>query len=715
MNLFFNLVGICLFAAFTSIYIQYKGLYGYNGLYPADIYLDLILDNYMSMLKNKVNIYYYIIPSVALFYKNIGCSVDALSIFLMLIGTISSSFIIAGFRSSLLFIICFISYLSIVSIGQVFLSFQWDSLLLEVTFLCIFASPILNYYRNDCRINPIISWTIRFLAWKLMFMSGVVKLQAQCPTWNKLSALEYHFATQCIPTPLAHTFHNFPPIINRFSVAGTFLIEIPLTFLMLLPFQRIRLIGGVIQIFLQFLISITGNYAFFNILTASLMVVVISNDFPEFFDKKKNSNIIQILLTLITVIYIFFSFNYMIKFTSKPDLEWWAGSRLSLNISYNDIEKYIIPTCIFAIDITIINILGNTIIKIYSDFKDNNHSIYYKLYSMITSLISLITAVIIVVMSSRPLRAFGNLEGSSIIHKNEYIKKLINIFEPVENFHIFNGYGLFRRMTGVGEWKDLHGIEKDISITSRPEVILEGLDSEKLEWKEIPFYYKPGNVDKSPPINQPHQPRLDWQMWFLALGSYSNNPWIIHLIYKLLKFQKSSSSSDVYSLLDIKNYPFHKPPKAIRALLYEYDFTRYKYSWSLAIPDVSFTNNTNGNWWYRKNPVEFIPPLDLENESLKNFLLHNKFPIDRKELSSQQLYDQCLKYNINSTNVVRVQAQSLICSTLTIPLIINVFGHEVNAFVFYSTILTVILVMIRYLTKEPKKIKKYQRIKVKLT
>ena len=35
---------------------------------------------------------------------------------------------------------------------------------------------------------------------------GVVKIQADCPTWLKLTALEYHFATQCIPTPVSGSF-----------------------------------------------------------------------------------------------------------------------------------------------------------------------------------------------------------------------------------------------------------------------------------------------------------------------------------------------------------------------------------------------------------------------------------------------------------------------------------------------------------------------------
>ena len=80
--------------------------------------------------------------------------------------------------------------------------------------------------------------------------------------------------------------------------------------------------------------------------------------------------------------------------------------------------------------------------------------------------------------------------------------------------------------------------------------------------QEYEFLYKPGDLHTAPQyvgtlVNlitnksrgnytmyclsmyiAPHQPRLDWQMWFAALGSYQNNPWLVHLIYRLLIGQK---------------------------------------------------------------------------------------------------------------------------------------------------------------------------------
>lgn len=49
----------------------------------------------------------------------------------------------------------------------------------------------------------------------------------------------------------------------------------------------------------------------------------------------------------------------------------------------------------------------------------------------------------------------------------------------------------------------------------------------------------------------PHQPRLDWQMWFAALGSYQNNPWLVHLVYRLLIGQREGES--MYTLVLCKD------------------------------------------------------------------------------------------------------------------------------------------------------------------
>src|SRR5437867_920730 len=91
----------------------------------------------------------------------------------------------------------------------------------------------------------------------------------------------------------------------------------------------------------------------------------------------------------------------------------------------------------------------------------------------------------------------------------KWLWKLYDLFDP---FRLVNSYGLFSVMT-----------------TERPEIVIEGSrDGEN--WREYEFKWKPGKVKCRPRFVAPRQPRLDWQMWFAALGYYPDNPWVSRLL-----------------------------------------------------------------------------------------------------------------------------------------------------------------------------------------
>lgn len=62
--------------------------------------------------------------------------------------------------------------------------------------------------------------------------------------------------------------------------------------------------------------------------------------------------------------------------------------------------------------------------------------------------------------------------------------------------------------------------------------------------------YKPGNVSASPVVVAPHQPRLDWQMWFAALGPHTQAPWFTSLMYKLLQGKKDGKKPYAFRKLN---------------------------------------------------------------------------------------------------------------------------------------------------------------------
>ena len=101
---------------------------------------------------------------------------------------------------------------------------------------------------------------------------------------------------------------------------------------------------------------------------------------------------------------------------------------------------------------------------------------------------------------------------------------MLDLHAATQKYSITSGYGLFRRMTGVGPstalpageegWGGLPG--QNVAV---PAIVLEGTADGK-NWAEIPFRYVQGDVHTAPRRTAPMQPRLDWRMWFAALGSY---------------------------------------------------------------------------------------------------------------------------------------------------------------------------------------------------
>jgi predicted DCC family thiol-disulfide oxidoreductase YuxK len=140
-----------------------------------------------------------------------------------------------------------------------------------------------------------------------------------------------------------------------------------------------------------------------------------------------------------------------------------------------------------------------------------------------------------------------------------------------------NSYGLFAVMT-----------------TERREIIIEGSD-DGVKWLPYEFKYKPGDVNRRPRFIEPFQPRLDWQMWFAALGDYQQNPWFPQLCKHLLQ-----GSPEVLALLDKNPFPGH-PPQYIRAEFYDYKFT-----------DPGQRRAT-GAWWERKPIGEYLPSVSLRD------------------------------------------------------------------------------------------------------
>jgi hypothetical protein len=421
-------------------------------------------------------------------------SSDAFVHFLCGAGVFCSLLLIAEIAPAVSLVGLFILYLSLTIAGQGFFSFQWDVLLLETGFLSIFFAPWRLWPRSPSLATAPVSrvglFLLKLLLFKLMLMSGVVKLTSGDDSWWNLTALDYHYWSQPLPTVFGWWADKSPEWFKHFSVAFCLVVEIIVPFFIWAP-RRLRLIAAGLLIFLQVAIAITGNYCFFNLLTIAFCLLLIDD---------------SVIGTA------------RVREAVGDQSVGSGGRALPQRLSF------------YIGTIVIIVTLPINAWLIFSAFKP----------------------------LTRPPPALADL------------------YERLEAFRVVNGYGLFRVMT------------KD-----RCEIILEGSDN-GIDWVPYEFKWKPGDVKRVPAWCAPHQPRLDWQMWFAALGTPRENSWFVALIFRLLQ-----GSHQVNDLLANNPFP-DKPPRYIRAMFYRYRFA--------TMDELRQT----GTWWKREELREYMPTLSLE-------------------------------------------------------------------------------------------------------
>jgi hypothetical protein len=481
--IFLRLLGVAYGAAFFSMSGQILGLIGENGIVPAERFLELL----QAQLGPER---FGVIPT--LFWLN--CS-DGFLQLLCIAGGVLALLVVLGIYTGPALALLWLFYLSIVNVGQEFLSFQWDILLLETGFLAIFLAPwqaleppwqMARFKAASPAPSMIVIWLLRWLLFRLMFESGMVKLASGDPTWASLTALNYHYFTQPLPTTLAWYAQQLPEWFQKLSVGGVFFIELLMPFLIFTP-RLLRHLGAAALIFLQVLIASTGNYAFFNLLTVALCFLLLDD---------------QLLSKLLP--------QFLVARICADCQPRWPLARRAISIAV-------------AVFIGLLSI-GN----------------------------------------------FGNRSLTPMF---------LQVFlEPTERYYFFNSYGLFAVMT-----------------TTRMEIEVEGSNDQKV-WQAYEFKYKPGDLHTAPVLVAPHQPRLDWQMWFAALSDWRSTPWFPNFISRLLQ-----GSPDVLRLLKTNPFPL-APPKYIRAELYSYTFT-----------DPAEKSKT-GNWWQRRYAGEYMPMISLRSK-----------------------------------------------------------------------------------------------------
>ena len=460
---FLRFMGLIYLSAFVSFGAQALGLIGSHGILP--------LAELVKLISGRAGVErFFAMPM--LFW------IDASDLAIRSVcwaGAGFSLLLIFNVLPRLSLLALYALYLSLLYGGQTFMSFQWDTFLLEAGFLCL----LLSFAQTPGL------WLLRWLLFRFMFMSGVVKLLSGDPNWWNLSALSYHFFTQPLPTPLAWYAAHFSPSVLKVATAGLFVVELVLPFLIFCP-RRLRFCAAFGILLLQSCILLTGNYNWFNLQTMLLCLLL--------FDDAALQKVLP---------------QHLVRVLSRR----------------------VHPRPTKAVSVTV-------------------------------------AAWGLVLVFSSLVQMDERIGGSP----PPAARALDQLIEPLR---MVSSYGLFAVMT-----------------TERNEIIIEGSD-DGTEWREYQFRYKPGDVARRPPWNIPHQPRLDWQMWFAALDDPRRVNWFPRFLEKLLENEPT-----VTALLEKNPFP-DKPPQYLRAQFYDYTYS-------------SGEELGKGLWWRRRSLGLYYPVVHLK-------------------------------------------------------------------------------------------------------
>jgi predicted DCC family thiol-disulfide oxidoreductase YuxK len=464
--LFLRLFGLIYLSAFISFGVQAQGLVGSHGILPLAELVDAV--------GGRVGPERFFLMPMVFWWNASDFAIQAVC----WAGAGLSLLLVFNLLPRLSLFLLYVLYLSLLYGGQAFMTYQWDTFLLEAGFLALLLS---------FATAPGI-WLLRWLLFRFMFMSGMVKLLSGDPNWWDLSALSYHFLTQPLPTPLAWYAAHLPLRVLKFATGGTFFVELVLPFWIFCP-RRLRFFAAFGILVLQSCILITGNYNWFNLQTMLLCL-------PLFDDAALQRIIPRRLIRLLPV-------------------------------------------------------------------RADHHAPRRAVTVVVGALALLIVFCSLVQMDVR----FGGSPPA-------VAQAVDRVIEPL---HIVGSYGLFAVMT-----------------TERDEIVIEG-SYDGVEWREYEFRYKPGDVSRRPRWNIPHQPRLDWQMWFAALEDPRRLSWFSRFLQGVLENQPA-----VTALLERNPFP-DKPPMYVRAQFYDYSY-------------AGSEDKAKGLWWDRRLLGLYFPVAHLKGK-----------------------------------------------------------------------------------------------------
>jgi len=267
--LYLRILGVLLAAAFLSFSWEIVGLAGPNGLFPAREYLSSIAGREPDLWSRVLAA-----PTVA------WLGADAVVLRgLCWVGGIAAVAVVLNRLPRLALVVCWVCYLSLLTVAPRFSWYPSDSLLVETTFLSIFAAPA-GVSPGLGRRSPLsggMLFLYQWLLFRLMLETGTSKLLSSDPIWRSLGTMDLFFETSPFPTWLAWFADKLPHVVHMAMTANVLFTEVAGSVLLFLG-RRMRLVALAAWTVLQTGIVLTGNFNTFNYNSIALAVLLAGDE-----------------------------------------------------------------------------------------------------------------------------------------------------------------------------------------------------------------------------------------------------------------------------------------------------------------------------------------------------------------------------------------------------------------------------------------------------
>ncbi|MEO8845749.1 MAG: lipase maturation factor family protein [Kofleriaceae bacterium] len=529
-----RLLGVVYLFAFIGLLEQGLPLLGSHGLTPVATFLDRMREQGATVWN---------LPTIFMWDASDG----ALQGWAW-VGLVISIAVVLGYANLPMLLVLWVIYGSYERVGQTWFGFGWEIQILETTLLCAALAHPWDPRPLAARSPPTTALVLmRWLVFRIMLGAGLIKLRGDA-CWRELTCLDTHFETQPIPNPLSAWFHHQPHAVHAVGVVLNHVVELVAPWFVFGP-RRLRLIAGCSMAAFQIILIISGNLAFLNWLTLVPVLACLDDDFVLRCLPRRVRDWLRARLPA----------------TTPRD-----GRQLALAIP-----------------------VGLAVILMWSPVTDWMTAAGQVMLGL--GLVAFAAASLVMWRRTLERRFAIRLDGHQLaigvfaalvaIKSGVVVENLASKHQAMnrnyDRLELVNTYGAFGSVGAV-----------------RHELVIEGTrdaNPDTATWSAYELPCKPGALDRRPCILGPYHLRLDWLIWFAAMNDRLADPWLLHLVFKLL-----DGDTTIRKLIAVD--PFDgAAPTFVRIRRFVYHFG-------------------SETWWTRDHEELWLPPISLDEPGLRETL-----------------------------------------------------------------------------------------------